>query len=343
MTNSAKKIIEKKINIYLFILISILMTIYLFEVISLFFIAFIVAYLINPLKIYFDKFIDHTVSSFLSITIFILCVLSILILLLPVIVYQIQNLIISLPGYILEVETFFSLINKKYLISEKFKNLDYTSIFKPFTKSLISSGNNLINNSLEFINSFFNLILIVVISFYLSMEFNKIKVFIYNFAKKSNFKDFPHLIKEIDEILSKFIRGQGLVCLTLSMIYGVGLFMVGMKFGILLGIFAGMISFIPYVGSFLGGGLALILGVSQFGVSPELIFIFTIFLIGQLLESYILTPKLVGNAIKLNPIWVIFALLTGSYLYGFIGLLISLPVAAVLGVIVRYYFIKLLK
>ena len=170
---------------------------------------------------------------------------------------------------------------------------------------------------------------------------NKIRAFLYNFAEKSGLSDFPELIKEIDNILSKFIRGQGFVCLVLSVIYSLGLFLVGIKFGILLGIFAGIISFVPYLGSFIGGGLTLILGFSQFGISPQLIFITIIFISGQLFESYFLTPKLVGEAIKLNPIWIIFALMTGAYLSGFVGVLISLPVAAIFGVVVRHYFIKL--
>ena len=116
-----------------------------------------------------------------------------------------------------------------------------------------------------------------------------------------------------------------------------------MKFGILLGIFAGIISFIPYLGSVIGGGLTLILGLLQFGISPQLIFISSIFIFGQLLESYFLTPKLVGEAIKLNPIWIIFSLMTGAYLSGFVGVLISLPIAAVIGVIVRYYFMKVFE
>ena len=187
------------------------------------------------------------------------------------------------------------------------------------------------------------MILIIVISFYLSLEFNKVKVFIYDMANKSRFDDFPILIRKIDDILSKFIRGQGLVCLILSMVYSTGLFLIGLKFGILLGLFAGIISFVPYVGSVLGGALTIILGFLQFGISPQLIIISSIFIFGQLLESYFLTPKLVGEAIKLNPIWIIFALLTGAYLSGFIGILISLPIAAVIGVVVRHYFYKMFE
>ena len=336
MSGLAKIFIEKKINFLLLILFLIIALFYLFEVINPFFIAFIIAYLTNPLKIRLDKYMNKTFSSFLSIIAFVLCISSILILILPIIIHQIQNLILLLPGYLEDVEKILRELNTKYFFTEKIKTVDYTSIIKPITENLINSINNLLNNSFQLINSFFNIILIFVISFYLSLEFNQIKAFIYNIADKSNFRDFPLLIKQIDDILSNFLRGQGLVCLLLSIIYSVGLFLVGLKFGILLGVFAGIISFI-------GGGVTLILGLAQFGVSPELIFIFIIFLFGQLFESYFLTPKLVGEAIKLNPIWIIFALMTGAYLSGFVGVLIALPVAAILGVIIRHYFLKVFE
>ena len=338
-----KKFTEKKINLFLFILLIIFFILYLFEVVIPFFIAFIIAYLTNPVKVYFDKYFNKTFSSFLSILVFVICIISILILILPIIIYQIQNLFLLLPGYLTEIENFLKDFNTKYLFTEKIKTVDYSTLFKPFSQGLINTSDEIISNSIQFINSFFNMIVIIVISFYLSLEFNKIKVFIYGIADKSNFTDFPILIKDIDEVLSKFIRGQGLVCLTLSMIYSLGLFIIGLKFGILLGIFAGIISFIPYLGSVIGGGLTVILGLLQFGISPQLFLIFSIFIFGQLLESYFLTPKLVGDAIKLNPIWIIFSLMTGAYLSGFVGVLISLPVAAVVGVVVRYYFIKVFE
>ena len=341
MSTKTKKFVERNLNIILFFLGIILITLYLFEVIIPFVIAFIITYLTNPLKIYLDKYVNETFSSLLSIIAFILCFLSILILILPILIYQIQNLVLLLPGYLEEIEIFLRNINTKYLFAEKIKTIDYTTLIKPVADSLINSSNNIIENSIQFMNSFFNMILIFVISFYLSLEFNKIKKYVYKIADKYNFNDYHLLIREIDIVLSKFIRGQGLVCLVLSVIYSLGLFLVGLKFGILLGIFAGIISFIPYLGSFIGGGLALILGFSQFGFSPHLIFITILFISGQLFESYFLTPKLVGEAIKFNPIWIIFALMTGAYLSGFVGVLISLPVAAILGVVVRHFFIKL--
>ena len=341
MSNFSDFFNNKGILFLLAITISIFFSIYIFEVLKLFIIAFIIVYITNPIKIYFEKYINKTFSSFFSIVTFVLVLLSTLILIAPIILEQTQNLILILPSYLSEIEKFIREINTKYFFNDKLKSLDISFLFKPLSNTLLRSGNELINNSIQFFNSFFNIILILVISFYMSLEFEKIKSFLNDLANKSRFKDFKKLTTEIDQVLSKFIRGQGLICLCLATFYSISLLLVGIKFGILLGIFSGLISFIPYVGAFLGGGLTLVLGFFQFGMSIEMLILLLIFLSGQLLESYYLTPKFVGNAINLNPIWVMFALLTGAHLAGFVGVLISLPVAAIFGVLARHYIVKL--
>ena len=341
MSNFSDFFNNKGILFLLAITISIFFSIYIFEVLKLFIIAFIIVYITNPIKIYFEKYINKTFSSFFSIVTFVLVLLSTLILIAPIILEQTQNLILILPSYLSEIEKFIREINTKYFFNDKLKSLDISFLFKPLSNTLLRSGNELINNSIQFFNSFFNIILILVISFYMSLEFEKIKSFLNNLADKSRFKDFKKLTTEIDQVLSKFIRGQGLICLFLATFYSTSLLLVGIKFGILLGIFSGLISFIPYVGAFLGGGLTLVLGFFQFGMSIEMLILLFIFVSGQLLESYYLTPKFVGNAINLNPIWIMFALLTGAHLAGFVGVLISLPIAAIFGVLVRHYIVKL--
>ena len=343
MSNELINKIIKNFNVYIILFILILISLYLFEVIIPFAVAFIIAYLVNPIKKFFDKYLNETISSLLSVIIFIVFFLSILILISPIIIKQIHNLISILPSYVSKTEILINEFNSQYLIDEKIKSFNYIDFLKPFTKNLINSSTILINNSIQFFSSFFNIILVFVISFYMSLEFKNIKIFLDDFEKKSNIKGFTNLFKQVDVVLSKFIRGQGLICLILSIFYSVTLFFLGIESGILLGIFAGMISFIPYVGAVLGGGLTITLGFFQFGTSLELFYLSLIFLFGQVLESYFLTPKLVGDAIGLNPIWILFSLLTGAHLAGFIGVLISLPVAAILGVIIRHFFLKMLN
>ena len=155
MSAKTKIFVEKNLNIILFFLAVILITFYIFEVVVPFVIAFIITYLTNPLKIYLAKYVNETFSSLLSILAFILCFLSILVLILPILIYQIQNLVLSLPGYLEALEIFLRNINNKYLFTEKIKTVDFTTLIKPVADSLINSSNNIIDNSIQFINSFF--------------------------------------------------------------------------------------------------------------------------------------------------------------------------------------------
>ena len=333
----------KNLNIYIFLCLIFIISLYLFEVIIPFAVAFIIAYLVNPLKVLLDKYLNETVSSLFAVILFIICLLSLLILISPIIIKQTQNLLSILPSYMNKIEILIEQYSNQYSINEKINNFNFIEFLKPFTKNLISSSTILVDNSIQFFNSFFDIILVFILSFYMSLEFKYIKIFFNNFQNQSNLKDLTVLIKQIDIVLSKFIRGQGMVCLVLSIFYSFSLFFLGIEFGILLGLFAGMISFIPYIGVLLGGGLTLILGFFQFGFSFELLYLSLVFLFGQVLESYYLTPKFVGDAIGLNPIWILFSLLTGAHLAGFVGVLISLPVAAILGVIMRFYFFKVIN
>ena len=334
---------SKMFNIYITLFLILVLMLYLFEVIVPFALAFIVAYIVSPLKNWLGNYLNKTLASLLSILCFIISISFVLVLISPVIIKQLQNFISMIPLYSSKIEILLNQFNSNYLLKEKLGSGYYINFLKPFSKNLISAGNEIINNGILFFNSLLNIVLVLVISFYMTLELQKVKSFLFLVAKKANFYDFPKLIEEIDVVLSRFIRGQGLVCLILSVFYSITLYLIDINFGILLGLFAGLISFIPYVGAFLGGGLALILGFSQFGFSNELLFLLVIFISGQLIESYYLTPKFVGNAIKLNAMWIIFSLLTGAHLAGFIGILISLPVAAIVGVLVRHYFNKIFE
>ena len=343
MSDSLKIKKSRMFNIYITLFLVLVLMLYLFEVIVPFALAFIVAYIVSPLNNWLGNYLNKTVATLLSILCFIISILFVLVLISPVIIKQLQNFISMIPLYSSKIEILLNQFNTNYLLKEKLESGYYINFLKPFTKNLISAGNEIINNGILFFNSLFNIVLALVISFYMTLELQKVKSFLFLVAKKANFYDFPKLMEEIDAVLSRFIRGQGLVCLILSVFYSITLYLIDINFGILLGLFAGLISFIPYVGAFLGGGLALILGFSQFGFSNELLFLLVTFISGQLIESYYLTPKFVGNAIKLNAMWIIFALLTGAHLAGFIGILISLPVAAIVGVLVRHYFNKIFE
>jgi predicted PurR-regulated permease PerM len=145
------------------------------------------------------------------------------------------------------------------------------------------------------------------------------------------------LAKRVDRVLAGFVRGQLTVCLILGVFYAAGLIIVQLPFGLLVGMFAGLISFIPFVGSILGGALSIGIALFHFWDSPEwIVAVFVIFAIGQVVEGNFLSPKLVGGSVGLHPVWLMFSLSAFGGLFGFTGLLIAVPTAAVIGVFLRF-------
>ena len=141
----------------------------------------------------------------------------------------------------------------------------------------------------------------------------------------------------IDEALSGFVRGQGSVALILGVLFAIGWSVAGLEFGLLIGLGAGLLAFIPYVGAIIGFGTAFVVAMVQFGFDPlHLGLITAVFLFGQTLDGLFLTPHLVGGRIGLHPVWVMFALMAGGALFGFVGIFLSVPAAAVVAVLVRY-------
>jgi predicted PurR-regulated permease PerM len=146
-----------------------------------------------------------------------------------------------------------------------------------------------------------------------------------------------HLAREIDRVLSAFVRGQLSVCLVLGIYYSTALMLAGLQFGLVVGALAGTITFIPYIGAIIGGALAIGLALFQFwGDWISIGIIAAIFGLGQFLEGNVLTPKMVGKSVGLHPVWLLFALSAFGTLFGFVGMLVAVPVAASLGVLMRF-------
>jgi predicted PurR-regulated permease PerM len=145
------------------------------------------------------------------------------------------------------------------------------------------------------------------------------------------------LAREIDAAIAGFVRGQSAVCVILGAFYAIALTLTGLNFGLLIGLISGLITFIPYVGSMTGLILSLGVAVAQFWPDYTWIaLILGIFLFGQFIEGNVLSPKLVGESVGLHPVWLIFALLAFGYLFGFVGLLVAVPLAATIGVLARF-------
>jgi len=181
-----------------------------------------------------------------------------------------------------------------------------------------------------------NLAMIPVVAFYLMRDWKEIMQRIRGLLPRQHEDLAVGLVKDCDEVLSSFIRGQLLVMLCLGVIYAIGLWMVGLELALLIGMIAGLASIVPYLGFVVGVGAAVIAAIFQFGDLFHIAAVVVVFGVGQVIESTLLVPLLVGDRIGLHPVAVIFAVLAGGQLFGFVGVLLALPVAAVLMVLVRY-------
>jgi predicted PurR-regulated permease PerM len=196
---------------------------------------------------------------------------------------------------------------------------------------------NVVAGGMALVDFLLVLFLAPVVAFYLLLDWDRMIAKIDGWLPRDHAPTIRDLARKIDRTLAGFVRGQGSVCLILGTFYAVALSLVGLQFGLVIGIFAGLISFIPFVGALLGGALSLGVALFQFwGEWQWIAAVAGIFMVGQAMEGNVLTPKLVGSSVGLHPVWLIFALSAFGSLMGFTGMLIAVPVAAVIGVMARF-------
>lgn len=181
-----------------------------------------------------------------------------------------------------------------------------------------------------------NLVLIPVVAFYLLRDWDDLVARVHGLLPRRMEAKVSLIARESDQVLGAFFRGQLLVMLVLAIVYSVGLSLVGLDLAVLIGLLAGLVSFVPYLGFIVGIVVAGLAAVVQYQELMPLLYVAIVFGIGQLLEGMLLTPMLVGDRIGLHPVAVMFAVLAGGQLFGFLGVLMALPVAAVIAVILRH-------
>ncbi|WP_179380586.1 AI-2E family transporter [Jannaschia marina] len=204
-----------------------------------------------------------------------------------------------------------------------------------------SRGGQLAQQALTYVfgvvNAVVFIVVVPVVAFYLLLDWDNMVARIDDLLPRDHVGRIRRIAAEIDATLASFVRGQLTVCLILGTFYSAGLMLVGLQFGLVVGAIAGLITFIPYVGALVGGGLAIGLALFQFwGDWTAIGLVAAIFAAGQFLEGNVLTPKLVGESVGLHPVWLLLALSAFGSIYGFVGMLVAVPVAAALGVVTRH-------
>ncbi|MBA3661845.1 MAG: AI-2E family transporter [Gammaproteobacteria bacterium] len=301
----------------------------------------LLAYLSNPLVDFLMRrgFSRAASVILVFVALFGFLLISVL-LLIPILQEQIEHLTVIIPQMLtyLQTQALPSLLN-----FFGFKNLAAYDVKKIIGDNIMSTGNVaslVIKTTLESGKALFglitNILLIPVVTFYLLRDWdlllNNIRLMIPKRTRPKAIK----IAQECDDVLSGFFRGQLLVMLALAAIYSIGLSLAGLQIGIIIGTVTGLLSIVPYLGAIIGFVIAVIAALVQFGTIESVGWVILVFMVGQTIENTFLTPVLVGDRIGMHPVAVIFAVLAGGVLFGFFGVLMALPVAAVIMVLLRH-------
>ncbi len=330
----------------LFIIITLALSGWIFYLLSPvlmpFFVSALLAYLGDPIVDKLEeKKLSRTVSVSIVFAILSLATLAILLILLPMLVSQLAALFKRLPDYLTLIHsTVMPWLTSMGFPTDSFDiNIIKQAIANYWAEiGKVAGGivSYMTQSGMVLIQWLVNLILIPVVTFYLLRDWDLLVARFRELLPRSYAKKVIALSLECDDMLAAFIRGQVMVMLALASIYTLGLSLIGLELSLLLGVTAGIVSFVPYLGLIVGIGLAGLAAFFQFHEWLPIVLVVLVFGVAQVIEAVILTPRFVGERIGLHPVAVIFAVLAGGQLFGFTGVLLALPVAAVIMVLLRH-------
>jgi predicted PurR-regulated permease PerM len=300
------------------------------------------AYALDPLARHLTKRgVSRLATALIILGGFVVALAALILLVAPVLVQQVSSLRDNAPGYVEKLQSLVTSLNVPWLknvLGDASGSGDSTSqlvtritdYFSQFLGSIWTTGRALI--------SIFSLLIITpVVAFYLICDWDGMISGLDRLIPLSQRDTVRGLCREIDATLSSYVRGQSAVCLILGSYYAVALTLTGLSFGLLIGIVSGLITFIPYVGSLTALVLSLVMAMVQFFPDwSHIVIVAGVVLFGQFVEGNVLAPYLVGHSVGLHPVWLMFALFAFGYLFGFVGLLLAVPLAAAAGVLIRF-------
>ena len=307
-----------------------------------FVVAALFAYLGDPLVDRLERWMSRSLAVTLVFVIMILAVILVLLVLVPFVERQISNFLAQLPTWIQWFQTRAApWLEARFGISTDV--LDTQRLIGVLQANWREAGGivttviaRVSKSGLTVVGWVLNVVMVPVVAFYLLRDWDILVERIHALVPRSIEPTVVRLARESDDVLGAFLRGQLSVMVALGVLYGVGLWLVGISVGPLIGMIAGLISFVPYLGAITGVVMAVIAALVQYQDWAHVALVLIVFGIGQTLEGYVLVPRLVGEKIGLHPVAVIFAILAGGELFGFLGVLLALPVASVVMVLLRY-------
>lgn len=304
-----------------------------------FVVGIILAYALSPVVDLLERRgVRRSLAALAVVTLIIVVVLLLVILIAPLMVRQAQELFQALPRTIETVRGVVENVAGQQL-GQDGKGLEKASgavagNWQGFAAWIAGS---LWTGGLALVNFFALAVVTPVVVFYILVDWHRMVAKIDSWLPRDHAPTIRMLARDMDRSVSAFVRGQGAVCLIMAAFYAIGLTLAGLNYGLLIGLMSGFITFIPYAGAALGLLTATAVAVSQFW--PEMVpiaIVVGVFMAGQALEGLVLTPYIMGSSIGVHPVWVLFALFVFGYLFGFVGALIAVPLAAAVGVLIRF-------
>lgn len=311
------------------------------DVLTSFIVAAVLAYVLNPLVEWLQlKRIRRAPASMIIMALALLILLSLVLIIVPMLLNQFNNLAERLPQIVGFVQN--KLLPWLNSVSGDYIQIDQESIIAWLQSHTDELSNTLkewiptlMRQSGNVISGVSNLVLLPLLLYYFLLDWKRWSSGISKLVPRRFIETYTRISGNMDEVLGEFLRGQLMVMMIMGLVYGLGLMLVGLDSGFAIGMIAGILVFIPYLGAFTGLLLATVAALLQYGSWQGLLMVWAVFGVGQFLESFFITPKIVGDSIGLSPFWVIFSLMAFGQLMGFVGMLAGLPLAAVTLVLLR--------
>ena len=301
------------------------------------------AYFLDPVADRLERLgLSRMVATLVILVSFIVLLVLALMIFVPILVSQLSDFAARMPAYITQLQALIASQNAEWI--KKVIGVD-ASVLKNGLGSLVSQGAGIVSTLITSIWSSSKTLIDIgglfvvtpVVAFYTLYDWDRMVAKVDDWIPRDHLETVRAIFADINTAIAGFVRGQGTLCIILGLLYAAGLTLVGLNFALLIGLFAGLISFIPYVGSLVGLVLALGVAIVQFW--PDWLMVGAValvFFVGQFIEGNILQPKLVGQSVGLHPVWLMFALFAFGALFGFVGLMVAVPAAAAVGVLVRF-------
>jgi predicted PurR-regulated permease PerM len=342
---------NQRIALIVSLILAFVLCFYLFSSILLPFVAAAgIAYFLDPVAVRLTQLgLPRWLAAVLLVIGLLAAMLNFAVLLYPIILSQLGLLLEQVPDYVVEVQAWANgtLSHLQEHLGTDFVDNKLREIVSSHAGAMIPFAvgalTRVIGGGFAIVNALTLLVVTPIAAFYLLRDWPRLVAKASSLIPRRYAGIINAQVHEVDRILSAWLRGQLMCCLMLAAFYAIGLTVVGLDLGLIVGLTAGMLSFIPYVGTITGAVTSIGLAVAQFPNWHGVAYVGAVFMLGQILEGYVIYPRLLGNRVELHDVLVIFALLAGGAAFGFLGVLLAVPVTAALGVLARFWIRRYLR